>query len=501
MWIQTDIKSDFNNNKDLYLKNLDVAVDKIIHHINNNNRIKVFTDYDVDGITSAVIFDWLFNKLKCEYEIKIPNRKEGYGLNRKWIEENLNIDLIITADNGISKLDEVDFAIENNIDVLVTDHHLQGEKLPNCVVVNPKIGSSEFLKDLCGCGVSFYIVRAVCHKMKLDCNPNDLIDIVAIATIADMVELNGANRQIVIAGLKKINNKIFSYKSLELLFSKFKDNVKSQDIAFGISPIINAIGRVNDPKLGFDFLTDRNLELYDMLIKTNEDRKTLQSKYYLDALKNIDKDDKIIIYENNDISKGLVGLVAGDMSNKFNKPTIVISNNHGSGRSVNDINLHDLVFNKNKEFVINGGGHEKAIGVCVSNVTDFKKQIIKYCNKNINDEDIKKRYTYWKEIEYNELENVYDFLSTLEPFGMGNPAISIVIRNFIVTKYDLLGKLKNVLKLYDERKNIEAIRFKCDMDVYNKLKIGSNIDILGKISKNTFRGKDKYILQIEDIKY
>ena len=485
-WIQRDIKTEFNTKKDTYIKNLDEATERIIYHINKKSKIGIFTDFDVDGLGCYYVFDWFFKTINYDVRLKIPHRSEGYGINSNWINENSDLDLIITADNGIRAIEQVALAKSLGIDVIVTDHHKLGDILPDCLILNPKYESSSFTKELCGAGVSWYLVRRLIEVMSIDADPKEILDMVTISTIADLVELDGANRQIVKYGLRKINNGEFSNESIKLLFRNFKYEINTSSIAFGVAPILNAIGRLEDAKIGADYLTG-NIGLYDFLIDNNEKRKDLQHKYTTKALGEIDNSKNIIIYRNNNIPKGLIGLTAGDIMNATQKPTVVIANNSGSGRSVNDISIYDLVFNSGNSCILSGGGHKKAIGVHISDYDKFKEEIGLYSDKNISEEDLKPRIYYWKIIKNNEFNSIDSQVQKMRPFGMKNLKPHIVLENQTISDYRIVGRNKNVLQLQLES-GIKCVQFKYTED--ERIKIGNTVKILGSTNDGQLIIKD-----------
>jgi len=495
-WIQKDIKTEFNIVNDPYIKNLKESASQIISHINNKSVIILNTDFDADGLGCAYVWDWFLEQIQYESLIHIPHRRDGYGINCDWIKNNRDVDLIITSDNGVTKVKEVELAKFYGIDILVTDHHLPEEILPNCTVVNPKCGSSEFTKELCGTAIMWYLVRELLLQMNYSSNPMDIIDMVAISTIADMVDMDGANRQIVKAGLAKINSRKFSSKGLELLFQNYDSEIFSDTIAFGVVPILNSASRLEHMDLAFQLLRKGKLENYEYMVDLNNKRKDIQHKFSSLAIETIDNSKNIIIYNNDDIGKGIIGLVASDLMNKFYKPTIVLSDKHGSGRSVDDVHLYNLVFKSENEYITSGGGHKNALGVGVSSYKKFKKELENYCDIHISKEQINPRSYYWKEIFSDEVEYTYDYLNKLRPFGMGNESPSIIIKNQVVKYYNLVGKQQNVLNVTLES-GIKLLRFKYGNEW--DIKIGDNIDILGKINKNEWNSRITYQIMVEDI--
>ena len=496
-WEKRKIKKEFNTNKDYYLKNLTEASELILKHIDNNSKISNVTDFDTDGLGCSYVMDWLFKQLNYDnYNIYIPDRSEGYGLSMEYIKNNKDIDLIITADNGISKYKEVEYAKSLGISVIITDHHNLPPILPDCIIVNPKLESSDYMKDVCGTGVVWFLAKEVLRIKGIKANVDEILDMVACSTIADMVSLDGCNRELVIKGLKLLNDKKYSSKGLEMMFSQFGSEITSETIAFGVSAIFNSLGRLKHMNIAYEFLCKGKTDIYDEIIENNEHRKRLQQKFSSLALKEVDTSQNIIIYENNDIPKGLIGLVASDLMNKFYKPTIVMANGGGSGRSVNDIDLYDVVFNKNSDFVESGGGHTKAIGVNITNVCSFKEQLEKYANLHFTKEQLTPSLYYYDEVYPKNLEQDFIEVNKSAPFGIGNLKSNVIIRNQTIQSIRVVGKLQNVLQITFESR-LKGVKFKT---MSHSLKQGDVIDVLGSISKNEWNGWINYQIIIEDYK-
>jgi len=499
LWISKNPRTNFNTEKEINIKNITEVSNKIMYHINKKSKILCVTDFDVDGLGCAYVFEWFFRKIEySNYKILIPKREDGYGINKDIIKKHSDYDLIITADNGITKCEEVDYAKLLGLEIIITDHHLPQSNVPKCLILNPKCGSDAFVKELCGTGVVWYLIRNIINNEKLDLDPTTILDMVTISTIADLVELDGANRQIVKFGLNNINSRRFSSFGIEKMFSKFPKEIDSKTIGFGIAPMLNAVGRIDDMNKCFEFITDINLEMYDEIVKINEKRKELQNKYYLLAKDNCDNSKNIIVYENDDIPKGIIGLIASDLSNRFNKPAIVFSKKHGSARSINDINIFDILFNNSNNAITQVGGHEKACGLSISDFDLFKNNIFDICKNKISEQDLESRVYYWKEVCPSKIRDLYFEIKKLEPFGMGNESINIVLKNLEISKTNIVGKNKNVVQIYCNLDNLKMIKFKYEQD--EVLKEGVKIDVLGSILENDFNGKLNYQINIIDYK-
>lgn len=430
------------------ISNLNQAAREIIEYINNNKKIVVFADYDVDGISAAsIMYKSLLPIVKENLEIYLPNRQEGYGLNINFIEKT-KADLIITVDNGITAIEQVKRAKELNKKIIVTDHHTPQDVLPDCLIVNPKLDNNEYIKDVCGTAVAWYLCDEIYKILNLPLEPLYLMsDIVALATIADLVPMYNANRDITQYGLNLMEQNKFSSEGLRNIVMtkvKIQYGVESEDIGFGVAPIFNAIGRLEDPNVAFQILAQDRIDLIPYALNLNENRKALQNEKFIKSISDVNLDDNFIIYVDDTIEKGMIGLVAGDLCNKFNKPTIVISRGHGSGRSVYDISIFDIV--KQAEEFLNGwGGHAQALGLSIKpeNIEGFKNKI-KELTKDLEIIPIVK---YHDEISIQNVNQSLNFIKSVKPFGQNNPEPKWLIKDLKIFEQKIIGKNKNVLMM------------------------------------------------------
>ena len=430
------------------ISNLNQAAREIIEYINNNKKIVVFADYDVDGISAAsIMYKSLLPIVKENLEIYLPNRQEGYGLNINFIEKT-QADLIITVDNGITAIEQVKRAKELNKKIIVTDHHTPQDVLPDCLIVNPKLDNNEYIKDVCGTAVAWYLCDEIYKILNLPLEPLYLMsDIVALATIADLVPMYNANRDITQYGLNLMEQNKFSSEGLRNIVMtkvKIQYGVESEDIGFGVAPVFNAIGRLEDPNVAFQILAQDRIDLIPYALNLNENRKALQNEKFIKSISDANVDENFIIYVDDTIEKGMIGLVAGDLCNRFNKPTIVISKGHGSGRSVYDISIFDIV--KQAEEFLNGwGGHAQALGLNIKqeNIEAFKNKIYSL-TKNLEIIPILK---YHDQINIQNVNQALNFIKSVKPFGQNNPEPKWLIKDLKIFEQKIIGKNKNVLMM------------------------------------------------------
>ena len=518
---EDDIKKFLNPTRDDFydpflLPDMEQAVERIEQAINNNEKILIYGDYDADGITSTTILIKFFKEIGVEVDKYIPNRlEEGYGINNKALEEikNRGIDLIITVDTGITANDQVKYANELGLDVIITDHHEPSDEIPKAVaVIDAKCKNNKYpFNQLAGCGIAFKLTQAISIKRKLE--PSKYLknlDIVSIGTISDLVPLVDENRVIVKLGLMLVKQtKNIGLRKL-LLKSQLKE-LDSTSISFGITPRINAAGRLGNQNDALNlFITEDAKEaerLSEILNSYNIERQKIGNKIYEEAISQLkDKEKNCIILGKEDWHHGVIGIVSSKITEKFNKPSILLcfENNiaKGSGRSVPGFDLYKAI-SSTKEYLLGFGGHTMACGLSltVENFEKFKKEITKYIDENL---DISKLE---KEIYIDEILTIDDLdiekikeLKSLEPFGEENPEPIIMYKNVEINGIRTLSENKHLkLSLKKNDKIIDAIGFNLG-ELAEKYKIGDTIDIVGNIEINSFNGKDLIQIRLIDIR-
>ena len=518
---EDDIKKFLNPTRDDFydpflLPNMKQAVERIEQAIKNNEKILIYGDYDADGITSTTILIKFFKEIGVEVDKYIPNRlEEGYGINNKALEEikNRGIDLIITVDTGITANDQVKYANELGLDVIITDHHEPSDEIPKAVaVIDAKRKNNKYpFNQLAGCGIAFKLTQAISIKRKLD--PSKYLknlDIVSIGTISDLVPLVDENRVIVKLGLMLVKQtKNIGLRKL-LLKSQLKE-VDSTSISFGITPRINAAGRLGNQYDALNlFITEDVKEaerLSEVLNSYNIERQKIGNKIYEEAISQLkDEEKNCIILGKEDWHHGVIGIVSSKITEKFNKPSILLCFEDniakGSGRSVPGFDLYKAI-SSTKEYLLGFGGHTMACGLSltVENFERFKKEITKYIDENL---DISKLE---KEIYIDEILTIDDLdieeikeLKSLEPFGEENPEPIIMYENVEINGIRTLSENKHLkLSLKKNDKIIDAIGFNLG-ELAEKYKIGDTIDIVGNIEINSFNGKDLIQIRLIDIR-
>ncbi len=492
------------------LLNMEAGVDLILSAIENDEKICIYGDYDADGITStSVLLEVLFH-LTDNLTYYIPSRfEEGYGLNcnaLKKIYEN-GASLVVTVDCGSVSCDEVEYAKQIGLKILVTDHHTITDKIANCPVINPKQpGCTYPFKNLAGVGVAFKLAQAIAEVTGLEkAVVNRTLDLVAIGTIADIVPLLDENRTIVKYGLRMLH--IGDRTGLNQLIDTIglkKENVMSQDISFKIAPHLNAAGRIADASYGVKLLTakDENKakSIANKMVRWNTERKELQEKTFSECknyIENEDIRDNFLVINLEDAHEGITGIVAGKIKDEYYRPAILTTPTEdgclkGTGRSIEDINLYHLL-KENEDFFERFGGHSAACGFTIKKekLNDLKEALNRstdimaaenpgiFCNTLVADEAL-------------DAEDVcYEFvqdLKRLEPFGCENayPAFSLEVVPRYVNRYEQRIKFAGIL---NNGNRINCILFRGNDAYYEILQRGEKISIIGVLEINEFNGQ------------
>jgi len=441
----------------LLLNDIKKAASKIVEYVNQNKKIVVVGDYDVDGVSSSAIMKLFFEKIGFDIEVVIPNRFiHGYGLSLKILDE-IDANLIITVDNGISSFDAALECEKRGIELIITDHHTpfmeNGEFiLPKAyAIVNPKTSPDFPFKEICGAEVAWYLCAAIKHEMNLKVDLREFLDILAIAIIADVMPLNHMNRLLVSMGLKRLNKatKPFS-KALKRFFNK---EFNSEDIAFQIAPRLNAAGRMESANIAYEFLISSDEEeayrLFLELDALNNLRKETE-KEIIDSIE-VDEDDKFIVVSG-DYHEGVVGIIASRLVHKYKKPAIVFCDNgeslKGSGRSLGNIDIFELV-SECEELLDGFGGHKLACGLSIKKENfDNLKNALNHKIKKYNEEDFFIEEFVLGELPFSEIDfELLDILKSFEPYGEGNPRPKFIATANVLNVQNLKGNhYKLILK-------------------------------------------------------
>jgi single-stranded-DNA-specific exonuclease len=481
------------------------SVDLIIECINNGKNIWIYGDYDVDGVISTTIMLDFFNTIGVKVNHIIPNRFEhGYGLSTK-IVDLINEGLVITVDNGISAYEASVKLKEKNIDLIITDHHTVGAKIPIALaIVNPKQHDCNFeFKDICGAQVAWYLCAAIKKEMNLDVNMTNFLDLLCVAIIADIMPMTALNYTMVKQGLKKIKTSSReAFKKLNEIMSK--EIFVSDDVGFFIAPKLNSAGRMDDASVALSFLLSKTSfaanEGLSLLEELNNYRKTLQEEISKKADAKTDINDNAVVVWGENWHEGVIGIVASKLSNSHKKPAFIFSIHNGiakgSARANANINLYDII-TKAAHLLLGYGGHKNAAGLSLKaeNLEEFKSIINEELENSKEDLHIEPITLGELDVSSVDLEFL-SIIENFEPYGLENHRPIFKISNTTLVKYDLIGKDKNHLKLTLNSDGLifEALKFND-----SNTNISKNLDLIVSVSKNEFRGEVTPQFLIQDI--
>ena len=490
------------------------AVDRILKAIKDKEKILVFGDYDVDGITSSSMMMICLLDLGAKINFFLPNRvRDGYGISPKIVERAAKNDykVIITVDNGIAAFDAANKAKEHNIDLIITDHHKQHANIPDAfAIIDPNRDDCQYpFKSLAGVGVTFKILSLLYEKKGLDMPPK-AYELLLLGTVADVVPLVGENRFWVRHGLKYVN-KIDSFP-LQVLKrnSRFvKPELSATDIGYFITPQINALGRLQDPRQGVKFLIGSDKkeveEVGRVLFELNQTRKQIERSIVEDIESAIEKKDidlekeNVIIAASKSWPPGVIGLVASRFVSNYGKPTLLFhltkdGKAKGSCRSIPEFNIFNAL-QKSSDLIDKFGGHAHAAGLSLSvdNVSKLKERLEEIVAKELTEFDLKQKIVLDAQASLGELNKKFMHdLSLLEPFGNKNIRPSFYVKNVVQVKKPTLLKQEHVKCHVFADGVIKPVIFFSRPEIYNKLlKLDENesFDIAANVVNNYWNGK------------
>jgi single-stranded-DNA-specific exonuclease len=437
------------------LEGMDEAAKLIISEITNNHKILVYGDYDVDGICAAAILKLFFRKLNAFVDIYIPNRlEEGYGVSKNGIDYALqnNFSLIITVDCGITAIEEVDYARSKGLKVIISDHHQPKDILPNAdVLINPVLPYSKYpFKSLSGAGVAFKLIQAIAKKLGMTNDITEYLDLVAIATAADIVPLNNENRVLVHYGLENIrNNPRPGVKAILNKASINYEEISVTNIVFAVAPRINAVGRLGNALPSIDILTSNDedyvVTLAEELNQGNLQRRQLDKQIMEEAVKIIEenelnKNNYIFVLHNDKWHQGVNGIVASRLVEKYYKPAIMLSTvdglAKGSARSIPGINLFEL-FKSCEDLLTEFGGHAAAAGVSlkIENIPLLNERLNEILASTVSEDVFVKKINIDSIIQFKDITPKFlKYLDMFAPFGPSNMRPVFLCENVKFTK-------------------------------------------------------------------
>ncbi len=504
------------------MKDMDKAISRIERAIGNKEKILIYGDYDVDGTTAVSVVYSFFRDFHSGLEFYIPDRYlEGYGISFTGIDyaaEN-GFSLIIALDCGIKAIEKVNYAKAKGIDFIIGDHHLPGSTIPDAVaVLDPKrIDCPYPYKELSGCGIGFKLIQAFVQKNDMDTQlAYQYLDLVAVSIASDIVPITGENRVLTHFGLKKLNtNPSCGLQALINLSSNKSGHFSVGDIVFQIGPRINAAGRIEHAKDAVKLLISKSLAEAEAYSTTVDDQNTVRKgfdfKITEEALDILDNDEvlkqrKSTVLFKADWHKGVIGIVASRLTEKYYRPTVILTqtNGHiaGSARSVLGFDLYEAL-SECADLLDQYGGHKYAAGLTmrVENVPAFQEKFEAVVQNSITPEMLQQEVRIETELNLRNIDNkFYRLLKQFEPFGPQNEAPVLLTRKVQGSGY-IVGT--NHIKI--SIKQEDSMSFDCIgfglAEYINHINAGHPFDICYTIEENNWRGKKNLQLNIKAIRY
>ncbi|AFR99886.1 single-stranded-DNA-specific exonuclease RecJ [Lentilactobacillus buchneri] len=499
------------------------GIERIQQAVENGEHITVYGDYDADGITSTTVMYETLSDLGADVDYYIPNRfTEGYGPNveafQKIIQKGTS--LIVTVDNGVAGNQAIVAANELHCDVVVTDHHSLPEKLPDAyAIIHPRVknenGDAYPFGDLCGAGVAFKVAQALMDEV-----PSDLIDITAIGTVADVVSLRDENRAIVKFGVQAISNSqrpglLALIKEAGIDLGRFSE----EDIGFGIAPRLNSLGRIKDATVGVELLStfdeDRAGELAKFANQQNDLRKSLVDQFFTEAVQSVEDSGDIsqrhtLVVVGHNWHQGVLGIVASRLVDKYQRPTIVMTDTDGSeevkgsGRSVDNFDLFKAI-DPIRDQTIGFGGHHSAVGLTIKKdkVPVLKDQLEKAAEEQQLDLSVKPKLAIAGVIPVSQVTAVLcDKIKTLAPFGQDNPKPIFQVQFDQLANVKAMGKTSDHLKfsLVQGNNRLTAIAFGRGSAAVELQNSQAAVQVVGEIGENTWNNRTTLQLMVDDLK-
>ena len=502
------------------MKDMQPAVDRITKAIEEQHKILIYGDYDVDGTTSvAIVYDFLcaiYDKEKLDYYI--PNRyKEGYGLSQMGINYAIEHEfkLLITLDCGIKSVELIEKACHNKIDTIVCDHHLPGSILPPAVaILNAKQFDCSYpYKDLCACGVGFKLIQALSSTLSIDETLYlPYLELVATAIAADIVPITGENRIMAFLGIKQANeNPSIGIKAL-IDLSKVQHSLTVSSLAFMIGPRINAAGRMDDAKKAVSLFIEKDVEkakaLALLLQNDNTNRREADASITIEAIAQLEADTSlsskkaIVVYDAN-WHKGVIGIVASRLLERYYKPTIVLTQSGsliaGSARSIPGFNIHDGLEHCS-DLLFGFGGHYFAAGMTLlpENLAAFKEKFEAIATSTLSEEQMIPELEIHAMLEAEDITpSFYKILEQMEPFGPDNSKPVFCIRNVHNTGCRIVKEEHVRFEIEKNGLRMTGIGFGM-AEKYNQLEKNSNLDIVFHLEENNFRDVTSLQLKVID---
>ncbi|ALS38090.1 single-stranded-DNA-specific exonuclease [Enterococcus rotai] len=510
--LETFLRPTVENLYDPFLMHdMEKTITRIQDAVAQGERILVYGDYDADGITSTTVMKEAIELIGGEVEYFLPNRFiHGYGPNLTVFKEQIEngVQLIITVDNGVAGHEAINYATEQGVDVIVTDHHELPPELPNAFsIIHPKHPQGQYpFGDLAGVGVAFKVATALLGEL-----PAEFLDLVAIGTIADLVSLTDENRVLVKMGLEMIQNgERIGLDILIHLAELKKEAISEENIGFTIAPRLNALGRLGDASSGVELMTTFDEEEAERIAtyinNQNDERKEIVATITKEAFELIEPTDLIHIVAKKGWHEGVLGIVAGRIMQDTGKPTIVLTIDEsdeiakGSGRSVSALNLFDALSEIREDFT-HFGGHHMAAGMTlpIQNINKVKEHLIRYLERNQIDLSQGQELLIDESLKVDEVTIPFvQQLKILAPFGTDNPVPNFLFEDVSIEQSRQIGADKSHLKfqLSQGGAKLDAIAFQMgnQADEFGQ----GTTNVAGQLSINEWNGNKKPQLMVSD---
>ena len=516
VFLKADIKDMHNP---FLFKGMDKAVARIKKAVTEKQKIVVYGDYDVDGVTATTVLVSCLKKLGADVDFYIPSRdKEGYGINNESVEKmaKVGVKLIVTVDCGITAIAECEYAKSLGVDLIITDHHECGGSVPNAVAaIDTKQPDCTYpFKDLAGVGVAFKVAQALLQDKYTKTQILDMYsELVTIGSIADIVPLLGENRIICKYGLEKLSKtKNVGINALLNVAGIDKNEIDTFKIGYAVAPRINAAGRIGGAEKAVELFTETDIAKAEKIAieldGSNIKRQQIEAEIFKAAEKQLldfYAEDKIVVLADKDWHHGVVGIVSSRLAKKYLKPCILISEGpdgkyKGSGRSVEGFSLYNAL-EYSKATLVSFGGHELAAGLVIeeADIDAFRRKINEYAENNFNG-DFSGKIVADLELRERHLNiEVARSLGILEPYGTDNKQPVFYIEGLTVMKVSRVGASKQHLRLSLKKGNstIDAVAF--GFGDYN-VSFNDTINVMCNLDINSFRDMENVQLKILDIK-
>lgn len=501
----------------LRIAGMDTALRRLHSAVNNREQVGVFGDFDVDGITGTAIISEGLTALGVRVTPYLPHRvDEGHGLSNAAIDTlaDEGVTLIVTVDTGITSFNEVGYANSRGVEVIITDHHLPHDGVPDAVTcLNPKIAGGDYpFFELCGAGIGFKLVQGLFEFYGQPWDPG-LLELAALGTIADLVPLLDENRYLVREGLRELANT--RRPGLRALYSSARidpDEITAETVSFLIAPRLNSAGRMGDPMDSFKLLTTTYPEeagtLTHKLESLNMERRTLSEESYLIAdqlVANLGELPSLLVISDERFQRGVAGLVAGRLVDRYRRPAVVIAvegeYSVASGRSIPEFNIV-AAMKSCEDLLVRFGGHSQAAGLTIATeaIPELKSRLEAYSDRSLQTQDLVRTVEIDAVISLDELdEEMIRWINDLEPYGPGNTRPAFASMGVKVIEYFHMGREQQHLRLRVETNGAQftALAF----NQADKWQANTEyVDLTFTVMNDSFRGKGAIALRLMDFK-